>query len=133
MQQVFSIELGSNWIGDKNQQGDKTTPEGLYKIISKKSDGETKFNKALLLNYPNEDDKKRFSINKKNGIIKPGANIGNLIEIHGEGGQGIDWTDGCIALKNDEMDILYTACPVGTHVTIVGSLRPLHELSATIK
>ena len=128
LQQRFEIELGPNWMGDKIQQGDKFTPEGLYKIVTKKANGNTKYYKAFLLDYPNEDDKKRFVLNKKNGVIKKNANIGNLIEIHGNGGKGIDWTNGCVALKDSDMDKLYKACPEGTRVTIVGSVKPLNKL-----
>lgn len=124
----LEIELGENWIGNKNQQGDKSTPEGLYKIVRKKSNGTTRYYKAFLLDYPNEDDKKRFLLNKKDDIINKNAKIGNLIEIHGNGGKGIDWTDGCLALKDTDMDKLYTACPEGTSVTIVGSVKPLNKL-----
>ena len=88
---TFDAELGSNWIGDKSQQGDKTTPEGLYKIELKKAGGETRYYKALLLDYPNEEDKKRFILNKRNNVIRQDAKIGSLIEIHGGGGKGIDW------------------------------------------
>jgi len=129
----YTIELGSNWIGDKNQQGDKSTPEGLYKVIEKKSNGQTKYYKALLLDYPNEEDKKRFLQNKKDGTLKPNASIGNLIEIHGDGGKGVDWTDGCIALKNTDMDLLFAKSPIGTKVTIVGSTKSLNELTHPLK
>lgn len=129
----YTIELGSNWIGDKNQQGDKSTPEGLYKVIDKKANGRTRFYKALLLDYPNEEDKKRFLQNKKNGIVKANASIGNLIEIHGDGGKGVDWTDGCIALSNTDMDLLFAKCPIGTKVTIVGSTKSLNELTHSLK
>ncbi|WP_346862737.1 L,D-transpeptidase family protein [uncultured Draconibacterium sp.] len=129
----YSIELGANWIGDKMQQGDKSTPEGLYKIVEKKQNGQTKYHKAFLLNYPNEDDLKRFSLNKKNGSIKQNAKIGNLIEIHGNGGKGIDWTDGCIALTDKNMDELYKFCPTGTKITIVGSVKALNQLSIRLK
>lgn len=61
----FTIELGENWIGDKQHKGDKTTPDGLYKIIEKKQKVQTRYYKALLLDYPNEEDKKRFALNKK--------------------------------------------------------------------
>ena len=124
----YNVELSRNWMGDKNYRGDKSTPEGQYKITRKKSRGETKYYKALLLNYPNEDDKKRFEAARKNGQISRDANIGSLIEIHGNGGQGADWTDGCVALKNDDMDKIFAACSVGTEVIIVGSLKPLKEL-----
>ena len=109
-------------------QGDRTTPEGIYRIIKKKGQGETKYPRALLINYPNEEDKRRFDHAKRAGIIPQNARIGNLIEIHGHGGKGSDWTDGCIALTDNDMEILYRACSEGTRVTIVGSLESLDEL-----
>lgn len=124
----FEAEFGANWIGDKNQQGDKSTPEGLYKIERKKSSGDTRYYKALLLDYPNEDDKKRFILNKKNNVISQDARIGDLIEIHGSGGRGIDWTDGCVALMDSDINILFEACKVGTRVAIVGSTRSYERL-----
>ncbi|MEZ5195785.1 MAG: L,D-transpeptidase [Bacteroidales bacterium] len=127
----YTVELGMNWIGDKMQQGDKSTPEGLYKILNKKQNGATRYYKAFLLDYPNDDDKKRFLLNKKNGTIKHNAKIGNLIEIHGNGGKGIDWTDGCVALSDNDMDEVYKLCPVGTKVTIVGSTKSMNELSVS--
>lgn len=131
--QKYDIELGTNWIGNKNSQGDKSTPEGLYKIIEKKQGAQTKYYKALLLNYPNEEDKKRFALNKQLGQIRSNAKIGGLIEIHGNGGKGADWTEGCIALPDQLMDKLYATCSVGTPVTIVGSLIPLHQLTKSKK
>lgn len=125
----YPVELGSNWVGDKMQQGDKSTPEGHYRILEKKQNGQTRYHKAFLLNYPNEEDKKRYSANRKNGIIEHDASIGNLIEIHGSGGKGTDWTDGCIALQDIHMDELFALCPAGTRVTIVGSTKSLEELS----
>lgn len=124
----YNIELGKNWIGDKNYQGDKATPEGSYKIIKKKSGKQTRYYKALLLDYPNEDDKRRFKMNIENGDISKDAHIGNFIEIHGHGGKGSDWTDGCVALNDKDMDQLYSVCRVGTKVTIVGSVRTLNEI-----
>jgi L,D-peptidoglycan transpeptidase YkuD (ErfK/YbiS/YcfS/YnhG family) len=126
----YTSELGSNWIGDKNRQGDKSTPEGLYKVLSKKDKGSTKYYKALLLNYPNADDKKRFAEGQKSGKISKGASIGNLIEIHGHGGKGVDWTDGCIALTDSDMDKLYKLSAVGTEVLIVGSLKSLEQIKS---
>lgn len=129
----FSVELGSNWIGDKNVQGDKSTPEGEYKIVAKKKNGETKYYKALLIDYPNEEDQKRFLLNKKNGILKTHDKIGSLIEIHGEGGRGTDWTDGCIALTNKDMDRLFEVSQIGTPVIIVGSVKSLEEINNNSK
>jgi hypothetical protein len=127
----FRIELGKNWIGDKQFQGDKATPEGHYKVIDRKQHPQTKFYKALLLDYPNSDDITRFNHGRKTGALPGSAEIGGLIEIHGEGGRGNDWTDGCIALKNSDMDIIYSLIRTGTRVTIVGSLRPFSEIKRT--
>ncbi len=124
----FNIELGINWLGNKIQQGDRATPEGRYSITSKKSGRGTIYHKALLINFPNSADTQRFNSQKANGIISKNAVIGGLIEIHGGGGKGIDWTDGCVALKNKDMDNLYALCPVGTPIAIVGSLIPLEKI-----
>jgi hypothetical protein len=124
----FQIELGSNWIGDKRYRGDKATPEGKYHITKKKNHRETKYYKALLIDYPNDEDQQRYRSEIKNGTISGNRSIGNLIEIHGDGGQGINWTDGCIALTNNEMDKIYGLAGVGTPVTIVGSLRSMKQL-----
>lgn len=128
LKHTFSIEMGSNWIGPKQYKGDLATPEGKYLVSKKKSGVLTKYYKALLINYPNEQDKIRYNNNLRNGLI-PQRGIGNLIEIHGGGGKGVNWTDGCIALTNEEMDIIYPLLPNGTPVTIVGSLRNLTELN----
>ena len=124
----LDIELGKNWIGDKRHHGDKATPEGKYKVTRKKSGKQTKYYKALLIDFPNNDDRKRFDAEKKNGTLPRHADIGGLIEIHGGGGRGINWTDGCIALTNENMDWLYTHTIAGTPVYIIGSLVPLEKL-----
>lgn len=124
----FEVELGVNWLGDKRHRGDRATPEGKYKIVAKKSGNKTIYHKALLINFPNEEDKKQFASEKSKGNIPKSYNIGGSIEIHGGGGKGIDWTEGCVALVNRDMDHLYSLCEVGTPIAIVGSLTPLNEL-----
>jgi murein L,D-transpeptidase YafK len=106
--------------------GDKATPEGMYKIVNKYTG--TKYNNALLLDYPNEEDVIRFNREKSKGLIPRNTKIGNGIEIHGSGGKGVDWTEGCIALEDDEMAIVFRLASVGTPVTIVGSLRSFNEI-----
>jgi len=128
LKKEFYAELGPHWIGTKQYRGDKATPEGRYHITKKKTRHETKYYKALLINYPNDEDKARYSTNVKKGNI-PRRGIGDLIEIHGGGGRGINWTDGCIALTNDEMDRLFALVSIGTPVIIVGSLRSLQEIN----
>ena len=129
----FDIELGKNWLGDKIYNGDRATPEGFYKIVSKKENPKTKYYKALLLDYPNGEDKKRFELNKLKGLLRKNDKIGNMIEIHGDGGKGNDWTDGCVALTNKDMDKIFKYASKGTPVTIVGSLRTLDEVIEDIK
>jgi len=104
------------------------TPEGKYKIVKKKNSKDTKYHKALLIDFPNENDKARFKKAKEQGIIPRNANIGGLIEIHGHGGKGADWTEGCVALENEDMDKLFSLCSVGTPLVIVGSLKSIDEL-----
>lgn len=125
----YPSELGTNWMGDKQYQGDKATPEGNYKVVSKKAGPETKYFKALLLDYPNQLDKQRFLAGKKKGLLAQDAAIGGLIEIHGHGGKGTDWTDGCVALPDTSMEALFAQSPIGTTVTIVGSLKALPNLN----
>jgi murein L,D-transpeptidase YafK len=114
---VFNCELGYNSAQQKYFAGDGATPEGTYKItqVNKGS----KFYRALMLDYPNENDRRRFSANKAKGIISEQAKIGALIEIHGHAGQNKDWTNGCVALNNDDMDTLIKYAGIGTPVTIV--------------
>ena len=119
----FAIEMGPNWIGTKTHKGDRRTPEGRYYVTKKRQGKETQFYKALNIDYPNEADWLRFYSALVNGDLPLDANIGGLIEIHGEGGQGLNWTDGCIALRNQEIDLIFTMVQVGTPVTIVGTTK----------
>ncbi len=115
------VDLGANSINQKLHAGDRTTPEGLYHITKKKSYGQSKFGMALLLDYPNAEDRRRFQAAKARGELTRRTAIGGLIEIHGEGGKGYDWTDGCIAPDNRAMETLFKEASVGTMVAIVGS------------
>jgi murein L,D-transpeptidase YafK len=120
----YRIELGSNWIGDKRSRGDKATPEGKYHVRRKKGAGQTKYHRALEIDYPNEADLKWFREAKRRGQLPANARIGGLIEIHGEGGKGENWTEGCVALRNEDMEKVYAVATIGTPVTIVGALEP---------
>ncbi len=118
---TYIAEFGKNPLEKKIKSGDLATPEGRYKIVEKKGYKKTKYYLALLLNYPNEEDKRRFEEAKKRGLIPKNARIGGLIEIHGDGGKGIDWTEGCVALENEDMKELYNLVSKGTPVYIIGS------------
>jgi hypothetical protein len=117
---TFHAELGLNGSSDKAVAGDKATPEGRYRIVEKKDAGETHWHRALLINYPNDDDRAQFAEAQRRGQISRRARIGGLIEVHGEGGRQQDWTEGCIALDNEDIDDLFRLVRVGTPVTIVG-------------
>jgi L,D-peptidoglycan transpeptidase YkuD (ErfK/YbiS/YcfS/YnhG family) len=128
LKHTFDCELGKNWIGRKRHKGDKATPEGFYHITKKLDSKKTKYYKALLINYPNDEDKSRFDREIKQGSLPKKTQIGGLIEIHGGGGQGVNWTDGCVALTDKEMDVIYRIVDIGTPVTIVGSLEKLSDI-----
>lgn len=117
---TYSVELGINSPRPKILAGDRATPEGKYRITQKRGPRQTRWYKALLLDYPNKTDLARFESARRRGLISERARPGSLIEIHGEGGRGGDWTDGCVALTNADMDHLFDRISVGTPVTIVG-------------
>jgi L,D-peptidoglycan transpeptidase YkuD (ErfK/YbiS/YcfS/YnhG family) len=120
----YPIELGPNWIGSKQTRGDRATPEGQYHVRKKKAGGQTKYHRALEIDYPNDADIKKFREAKSRGELPAGTGIGGLIEIHGEGGRGENWTEGCVALRNDHMERVFELAQIGTPVTIVGALEP---------
>jgi hypothetical protein len=117
----LDVEFGYNGLKQKLQSGDGATPEGLYRVTRRKGAGETRYYKALLLDYPNDEDRRRFRAARTNGQVSKSSSIGGLIEIHGEGGRGQNWTDGCVAVENDEMDYLFDMLVVGSPVAIVGN------------
>jgi len=119
---TFDVELGSGALARKLHQGDHATPEGRYKVSEVRGPGATAYHRALMIDYPNDEDRRRFVSAKSRGEIPSRAQIGGLIEIHGQGGRGNDWTEGCVALSDSEMDRLVRHVRVGTPVTIVGRI-----------
>jgi len=115
---MFPVELGYRSAREKLRSGDAATPEGTYSVIKKRETG-SKYYKALLLNYPNDDDRRRFEKARRNGELPRWVRIGGDIEIHGEGGRGTDWTRGCVAMANNDMDRVMSQMSVGDRVTIV--------------
>lgn len=115
--------FGNNDISDKMYQGDRRTPEGKFTIISKYP--HKKWNKFMRLDYPTANDYAKFEERKKQGLIPASAKIGGDIGIHGtwpheewavENLQ--PWTQGCISMRNDHLNELYAAVPVGTPIII---------------
>lgn len=109
---TFNIDLGFSPVGNKVTDGDGKTPEGIYNL-DMKYERTDKFHKSFWISYPNERDK---AIAKKNGI-KPGYSI----MIHGTTAAKVnakDWTAGCIALQNKDLDQLFDIVNSGTTIEI---------------
>ncbi len=121
----FLIEMGINYLKDKTQKGDNATVEGNYYITSKKTPPETSFYKSLYLNYPNKEDRLRFQEAFQHQDILNLDILAEKLSIHGNGGKGLDWTDGNIALANRDIDSLFNWVKIGTPVVIVGSTRDI--------
>lgn len=125
----FSAGLGFNYLADKLYSGDRATPEGRYRVV-KKID-RSRFYRALELDYPNQEDQRRYAQAKRAGLVPKNSGIGNLIQIHGGGKSGM--TYGCVSLDNPEMDYLFSAVDVGTPVIIVGTVDHDNFLSSAIR
>ena len=114
---TYKIALGGNPVGPKERQGDKKTPEGIYTIDSR--NGNSGYHLALHISYPNADDKRRA---RERGVA-PGGDImihgiKNGFEALGLSHAEKDWTEGCIAVTNQEMEEIYRFVPNGTIVEI---------------
>jgi len=114
---TYKIALGRSQVGAKTRKGDHKTPEGEYVIDAKKPN--SRFYRALHISYPSEDDRRQAQMR--------GYDPGGDVEIHGiQNGLGwigrlhrsLDWTDGCIAVTDSEMDQIWNAVALGTHVEI---------------
>ena len=114
---TFSIALGGNPIGHKQQEGDVRTPEGRYVLDFKKAD--SAYFRAIHVSYPNEADRLRAKV--------AGVSPGGAIMIHGQRNgfgwlsaitQRLDWTDGCIALSNEDMQRVWDLVQVPTPIEI---------------
>lgn len=112
--------LGRCPVGEKRAEGDGRTPEGCYRICLIKEEG--KYGRSLGLNYPGESDARlAFSegridkrtldnillAHKENRRPPWGSPLGGEIYIH-EGGSANDWTQGCIALNAEDMDVVFS-------------------------
>ena len=128
---TYKIALGFAPEGDKETQGDGKTPEGVFYVFTKNP--KSRFHLSLGLSYPNIEDARRGlqqkiitkahhdkiveAINAKQ-MPPQNTALGGEIYIHG-GGRTKDWTWGCVALENEEIQELFDAIPVGTDVEIL--------------
>ena len=113
----YLIAMGDAPQGHKLKEGDQRTPQGRYTLDYKKAD--SAFYRSIHISYPNEEDKLRA-----NALgIRPGG----MIMIHGENpkstmtpeeAQKYNWTNGCIAVTNKEMDELWQMIDAGTPIEI---------------
>lgn len=119
----YKAVFGPDRLRDKMMEGDRSTPEGWFKISAKKNHRD--WQRFILLNYPNDTSYQRFRQRKAQGLIPQSARIGNSIGIHGTEREqaeivdmGVGWTDGCIALKPEDIEDLYQFVWPGTRVYV---------------
>jgi len=118
-------------LGDKERAGDWKTPEGEFKVCTRNPN--SRFYRALLLNYPLFEDAERglnagiisraqydriVAAHQTGSVPDQYTGLGGMIEIHGFGGVGWDWTRGCIAVSDVGMDYLWARIQIGTKVII---------------
>ena len=114
---TYRIALGASPVGAKREEGDMKTPEGIYKIDCRNP--QSSFHLALHISYPSDDDNKRAAAH--------GVSAGSDIMIHGiQNGRGWigafhrwnDWTAGCIAGTDEEIEELWGVTADGTTIEI---------------
>ncbi len=107
---TYRILLGDAPIGHKRQQGDERTPEGRYSISFRND--KSRFHLSLRISYPNDADRAQAQAR--------GVDPGGDIMIHGKTPPGYsrDWTDGCIALTDQQIEEVWRLVPVGTPIII---------------
>ncbi|MFD0325073.1 L,D-transpeptidase family protein [Lysobacter gummosus] len=107
---TYPILLGDAPSGPKRQQGDERTPEGDYRISGRNPN--SRFHLSLRVSYPDEADRKRARLR--------GVDPGGDIMIHGGTPPGYrrDWTDGCIALSNEQIEEVWSLVPNGIPIRI---------------
>lgn len=115
--QTYKVALGGNPVGAKTQQGDHKTPEGVYVLDSRNA--HSQFYKSIHISYPNAHD--RAAARAKG--ISPGGDVfvhglPNGYRMVGAAHRLRDWTDGCIAVTDEEMDEIWAAVSDGTPIEI---------------
>ena len=120
----YPVVFGSSPTGDKLKEGDMKTPEGTFKIRDLYP--HPQWSKFIWLNYPNHQSWQKHLQAKKQKVIPLSASIGSAIGIHGVNkgsdyliDEGNNWTWGCVSLKNNDVDEIYSIVEVGTTVKIV--------------
>jgi murein L,D-transpeptidase YafK len=114
---TYRIALGNHPEGPKSCKGDGRTPEGRYKIIGRNK--QSQYHRSLRISYPNDVDRKAALNNK----CDPGGDIfihglSNGYGFIGKAHAAIDWTLGCIAVTDEEIEEIWRLVPDGTSVEI---------------
>ena len=114
----YNISLGDNPSGHKEQEGDEKTPEGRYSIDYRNP--ESSYHLSLHISYPRQQDEENA---RKKGV-SPGGNIfvhglPNGVELTKANYKGRDWTDGCIAVQNSEIEEIWSLVKDGTPIEIL--------------
>jgi len=114
---TYKVALGGDPVGPKTRLGDHKTPEGVYVLDSRNA--HSLFYKSIHISYPNERER---AAARKNGV-SPGGDVFVHGLPHGFGYVGAahrlrDWTDGCIAVTNEEIDEIWSVVPEGTPIEI---------------
>lgn len=128
----YPLSLGRDPFTRKLYQDNKTTPEGLYRIINLQK--KATFYKAIDINYPNAADRLRYDFLKTEGLVPENRGVGGEIQIHGKhhgwGSILRNWTWGCISLRNTDIDEIFnlSTIKVGIPVLIFGYEFSLEEL-----
>ena len=118
----YAVAIGSGGYGPKRYEGDRVTPVGTYSIIGRYP---SRWHTYLALSYPSDADRRRYAELVARGEVDPRVGPGSAIAIHGRRATQparlhklVDWTLGCVALDNDEIDEVAADAPVGTPVLI---------------
>ena len=119
----YPVVFGANPVGDKLRQGDNCTPEGVFRIKSKYP--HAKWSKFIWIDYPSSESWQKHEQAKREGKIPANAQIGGEVGIHGVPYNAdyaiehkMNWTKGCISLKNKDVDEIYNFVSNQTLVTI---------------
>jgi murein L,D-transpeptidase YafK len=114
---TYRVALGGEPVGPKRREGDRRTPEGVYTVDSRLE--RSGFHRALHISYPSEADRR---LADSAGFAPGGAimihGIRNGLGWLGRAHRAIDWTSGCVAVTNPEIEELWRAVPDGTPVEI---------------
>lgn len=113
----YKVALGGTPVGPKTRQGDHRTPEGVY--VLDRRNATSQFHRALHISYPNTQDRAQA----KQQNVPPGGDVfvHGLPNGHGWIGKGHrmkDWTDGCIAVTDEEIEEIWRLVPDGTPIEI---------------